>query len=680
MRIGDHRPRIFQSMSALVFLLIPVLFSSISCSLMQPAFLRPPDYSLRIQAEDYDVGGEGTAYHDTTLGNAGKEYLGDDVDIESCKEGGYNVGWIEKGEWLRFSNIQGHGREYYISARVASENREGAFRIEINGTDATGLVTFPPTGGFQKWTTVDAGVVTLTPGFNTIRLVSEADSWNVNWIAFNTSKKAASALHIPPKKPEENPRMLVTLAESALKHGQTILGQENLKKVGAADPEGKLLLALTRKAHVDELEAHGVAFDEATTTVPYKYLLDGFLDRMEKPTPVDDSGRIIANDGYHDNFMVENLLTAFANRYPAITSLHNIGETWQGQAIWALKISDNPAEEEDEPAYLFIAAHHASELLSTEFVLDIIEYLTANYNKDERVRTWVDSYEIWCVPLANPDGCFRFFHVTGSGRKNGRDTNNNGKIDPTDGVDLNRNYPFRWHTLGERSSKTNPEHYWYRGPAPASEPETQAIMHLADEQRFVMLISFHTAATRILVPYTIDNVKNPEPSVAWMVGEKIAALSDSHRKDRKYKAVRNLYSVDGTDQDWHYWKYGTLAYIWEGPRHNPPFERDRDKIVEGARPGWGYMLDRLRKGPTLSGNVLDAETGAPLEAVITLDEIKTFEGEIHTSHPATGRFDRILPRKGTYHIHFTKEGYLPKSVEVKVGREWKTITVYLVPE
>ena len=92
------------------------------------------------------------------------------------------------------------------------------------------------------------------------------------------------------------------------------------------------------------------------------------------------------------------------------------------------------------------------------------------------------------------------------------------------------------------------------------------------------------------------------------------------------------------------------------------------------------MLDRLCKGPALSGHVLDAETGTPLEVIITLDEIQTFEGEIHTSHPATGRFDQILPAKGTYHINFKREGYLPKSVEVKVGREWKTITAYLLPE
>lgn len=679
MNVCDSRPGIVQSMCILVVILVPILLSSSSCSLIMPSRVSMPDHSIRIQAEDYDVGGEGVAYHDTTPGNTGKEYLGDDVDIEKCEEGGYNIGCIERGEWLRFSYIHGEGRDYYISVRVASQNREGAFRIEVNGVDATGLVTFPPTGGLQEWTTVDAGIVTLPSGSNTIRLVSEADSWNINWIAFNTSKKAALALHKSPKKREGNPLMLVTLAQSAFNQGQAIVGEKNLKKVDIAAPDGSVVKALTHKVHVDELEEHGLALDEATTSVPYKYQLDGFLDRMGKAAPVKD-GRIIVNDGYHDNFMVEDLLRAFARRYPTIATLHKIGETWQGLDICALKISDNPNDEEDEPAFLFVAAHHASELLSTEFVLDIIEYLTVNYDTDDRVRKLVDSYEIWCVPLVNPDGCFRFFHVTGTGRKNGRDTNGNGEIDTTDGVDLNRNYPYRWHTLGERSSKSNPEHYWYRGPRPASEPETRAMMRLAEEQRFVMLISYHTSATKLLVPYTIDGVRNPEPSVAWMVGEQIAALSDSCRKDRSYKAVRNLYSVDGTDQDWYYWKYGTLAYILEGPRHNPPYERDRDRMAEGARPGWMYMLERLAQGPTLSGNVVDAETGAPLEAIITLDEIKTFEGEIHTSHPATGRFDRILPAQGTYHINFRKDGYLPKSVEVEVGREWKTITVPLVPE
>ncbi|MCP4592678.1 MAG: hypothetical protein GY842_18240, partial [bacterium] len=282
----------------------------------------------------------------------------------------------------------------------------------------------------------------------------------------------------------------------------------------------------------------------------------------------------------------------------------------------------------------------------------------------------------WCLPLANPDGCHRFFHIASAGRKNGRDNNGNGLIDFEDGVDLNRNYPFRWHSLGETGSKSDPAAAWYRGPEPASEPEVRAIMEFADRERFVALISYHTAGTKILVPYTIDDCRSPRPNTAWVLAGHMAALSDSGRDDRDYLPVRNLYSVDGTDQDWHFWKHGTLAYIWEGPRTNPPYS-DRDRYVAGVRPGWQFLLNRLAAGPTLSGHVRDAATGAALEAEITLDEIKMYEGEVHTSHPATGRFDRILPREGMYHVNVSKKGYEAESVEVEVGREWRSIEVEL---
>jgi zinc carboxypeptidase/concanavalin A-like lectin/glucanase superfamily protein len=432
---------------------------------------------------------------------------------------------------------------------------------------------------------------------------------------------------------------------------------------------------------------HGAANRESAFSVdlarqirraPYRYRLDGFEKRMGRPVPQDEQGRIVVNDGYHDPAMVEGLLKAFAEKYPATTKLERIGATWQERGIWALKISADAKAESDKPAFLFVGAHHGSELLSTEFVLDIVQQLTANPNADPRVREWLDQYEIWCLPLANPDGCHRFFHVASAGRKNGRDNNANGMNDFLDGVDLNRNYPFRWHSLGEEGSKSDPNTSWYRGPEPASEPEVQAIMEFANRERFVALISYHTAGTKILVPYTIDDCRSPRPNTAWVLAGHLAALSDSGRDDRDYLPVRNLYSVDGTDQDWHFWKHGTLAYIWEGPRTNPTYA-DRDRYVAGVRPGWQFLLDRLAAGPALSGHVRDEE-GRSLEAVVTLDQIETFEGEAHTSHPVTGRFDRILPQAGTYHLNVSKRGYMPKSVKIEVGREWKRAEVELRAE
>jgi hypothetical protein len=489
------------------------------------------------------------------------------------------------------------------------------------------------------------------------------------------AKKEQKKKPAPKKK---NPRVLLIMKESSFTQSKEIAGSKNLKKVDTVEADPTLLKILTRKNSADKIKKAKIAIDDTVTTIPFKYILPGFMNRMGKGVPRDEAGEIIVNDGYHDNIMVEQLLQAFAERYPDITTLKSIGKTWQDRDIWALKITSDSKHDKDKPAFLFVGAHHANELLATEYVLDITQYLLKNCEKDEKVRNWVDNYSIWCLPAANPDGLYRFFHVRGSGRKNGRDTNDNGEIDERDGVDLNRNYPFRWHTLGEKASKSDPNHWWYRGPEAASEPEVKAIMKFAEQERFVMLISFHTSATKILVPYTIDNVKNPDPSVAWMVGRKMAELSDSCRKDRAYKAVRNLYSVDGTDQDWHYWKYGTLAYIWEGSKHNPPYKKELDTIVQGIRPGWGYMLDAMEEGPTISGHVLDAKTRSPLEVAITIDEITMHEGEVHTSHSKTGRFDRLMPSEGTYHLNFEKEGYKPQTIEVSVGNEWKKdITVLM---
>ena len=418
---------------------------------------------------------------------------------------------------------------------------------------------------------------------------------------------------------------------------------------------------------------------QAAAHLPHCYTMPGFLARQGKPVPRDKQGHIILDDGYHDGPMIEKLLTAFAKDYPQLATLHELGTTWQGRKILGLRITSHVKKDREKPAFLFVAAHHASELLSTEMVLDTINRLTSEYATDPEVRRWVDNYEIWCVPLANPDGLNKFFHVNCGGRKNGRDSNQNGRIDLAEGVDLNRNYPYRWHSLGEKGSSGDPRHGRYRGPSAGSEPETKAIMRLADRERFVMLITYHTAGTRVLVPYTIDKARNPHPDVAWMVGAAMAALSDGVRKNRDYMPVRCLYSVDGVDQDWHYWRYGTLAYLLEGPATTPPPD-DRKKMILGARPSWEYMMRRLATGPTLSGHVVDRTTGKPLEAVVSIDEIKTFEQERHTSHPDSGRFDRVLPIEGTYHLRVEKDGYRTEVVEVKVGHEWKKIDVALSPE
>ncbi|MBI4004078.1 MAG: carbohydrate-binding protein, partial [Candidatus Omnitrophica bacterium] len=99
-----------------------------------------PSYDLpgRLQAEDYKPGGAGVGYVDTTAGNAGGAYRSDDVDIEPTQDlgGGFNVGWIEAGEWLAFDvQVTQHGH-YDLTARVASDvPGTKTLHVEVDGVD-----------------------------------------------------------------------------------------------------------------------------------------------------------------------------------------------------------------------------------------------------------------------------------------------------------------------------------------------------------------------------------------------------------------------------------------------------------------------------------------------------------------------------------------------------------------
>ncbi len=138
-----------------------------------------------IQAEDFDLGGEGIAYHDASAGNNGGQYRTDeDVDIENCAEtgGGYNVGWMANNEWLEYTVDVALAGAYRIDFRVASNTTGGNFHVEFDGADKTGNVHVPATGGWQNWVTVSA-TAQLSAGGQTLRFVNadSADEYNINY-------------------------------------------------------------------------------------------------------------------------------------------------------------------------------------------------------------------------------------------------------------------------------------------------------------------------------------------------------------------------------------------------------------------------------------------------------------------------------------------------------------------
>ncbi len=139
-----------------------------------------------IQAEDYDLGGEGVAYHDLTPGNTGGAYRSDDVDIEGgTGANGHNVGWVDEGEWLNFTVNVTSTAVYEVRYSVASL-QPGPFSIQLSvDGEPRDQVTFNGTGGWQNWIDVTSPTqLSLSNGTHIVRLDFRSTELNIDEFEF----------------------------------------------------------------------------------------------------------------------------------------------------------------------------------------------------------------------------------------------------------------------------------------------------------------------------------------------------------------------------------------------------------------------------------------------------------------------------------------------------------------
>jgi hypothetical protein len=125
-----------------------------------------------VEAEYFDNGGEGNAYHDSSPGNAGGAFRSSDVDLQVASGGGFNIGWVTAGEWTRYAVTVKTAGTYTVRVRVAASGQGGTFHLEMNGSNVTGPLAVPNTGGWQNWQTVSKAIA-LNAGVQSLRLIAD---------------------------------------------------------------------------------------------------------------------------------------------------------------------------------------------------------------------------------------------------------------------------------------------------------------------------------------------------------------------------------------------------------------------------------------------------------------------------------------------------------------------------
>ena len=262
--------------------------------------------------------------------------------------------------------------------------------------------------------------------------------------------------------------------------------------------------------------------------------------------------------------------------HPGLATWIDIGDSWEksespssGYDMMVLRLT-NSAVPAPKPKFFVSSSIHAREYAPAELNTRFAEYLVNNYDIDPDVTWLLDYHEIHLLLQANPDG--RKQAETGlSWRKN---TNEN-YCSPTSnyrGADLNRNFEFMWNCCGGSSSDEC--NNLYHGPAPASEPETQAVQnylrgHFPDQRAPELdsaapvtatgvYLDIHSYGDLALWPWGFTHDLPPNSTALQTLGRKLAFFNN-YEPDQ----ARGLYLMDGTTDAFGYGELGLASYTFE---------------------------------------------------------------------------------------------------------------------
>jgi hypothetical protein len=307
-----------------------------------------------------------------------------------------------------------------------------------------------------------------------------------------------------------------------------------------ATPQGENYLLIDTDAdQLREIQALGFR-----TEITYADLRDKFR-KMTGFDPESDAGR---NFGYFFTYYeMRDTIRKLAQNYPSIAVIDSSMLSFQNKPLYCLKLSDNPGTEEGEPQAFINGATHAREPLGTHTCVAFAAQLCQGYGSDSMTTWLVDNREIYIVPVMNPDG-YCYNSDSGGSSSNWRKNRNNTSPRSGPGVDVNRNYGYKWGYDNYGSSPT-PSSETYRGPSRFSEPETQVIYDFQAAHRFRTEMDFHTYGQYNLCSYGYRNAY-PNDSLFYKEACETLRTNNGYSRGSTGPIYRVLYCTNGGSTDW----------------------------------------------------------------------------------------------------------------------------------
>lgn len=494
---------------------------------------------------------------------------------------------------------------------------------------------------------------------------------------------------------------------------------------------------------------------------------------MENDTSTSFSEIDVFFQEYHTYESMVEQLRMIEGMFPDIVKLYDLTKntemraTYEGRSVWAVKVGKGVGSEADyyddpdKPNVLIFGAHHGREWMSYEVCIYTLFYLAYNYGRsnvdddgdtfinedildgldndndgviDEdpsqgRVNFLVENRDIWIIPMINPDGVAYDHTISTAGTGGGWRKNLRNNIPPltddfdpnTDGVDLNRNYPYMWWANRKGSvvdpdgvvvtqDSANPSSDMYRGPSDLnnqdgdsgtmgliprvdedpvdgidndgdgkvdedrdggfSEPETQAMGALVktfDDQpdtgniAFTSSISYHSYAGLVLWPWGYARRTTPHDSLFKDIGNRLADITGYEGRQ-----ATDLYPASGDSEDWLYGSGNIMAFTIELDGPDGGFHPATEHIIPICRKNLAanlYLFDVADKTDVAKQYYLSLEQSVLGIEIVNKQTVaradKEIVVEVEVSH-----IEKMVP--DSLFLHYSRDGDSYSNIEMVV--------------
>ncbi len=409
--------------------------------------------------------------------------------------------------------------------------------------------------------------------------------------------------------------------------------------------EKQIVLTIENAQQAQVFKQLRLSYDALSTGKIRAYVVPKELEQLDEAgisynVEIDDlkafsQAAQLADDQWHGYQDIIDLADSLAQAFPDICEKIDFGQSLGGRQLAALKISDNVADDENEPEVMFDGGIHGDEYCGPENIIRFARDLCTGYNEDPDITFLINNREIWLYLMVNPDGRYNVVRYNNAG------------------VDLNRDWQYMWDA-------------WGGSPGPCSQVESKALRECMYYNQFVVHTTYHGGDECVSMPWSY----RPDQPHDWNHINQLGSIyssSSGYSNLPYYQGYNGMYAINGSTKDANYGIMGSISWSIELSMIKKPPASSISMYYQYNYPSMMALIEYAGYG--LEGTVTDAVTGDPVAAVIFVNNfMPTF------TDPEVGDYHKYV-LAGTYELTVMANGYETQTISnVSVSSLNSTVT------